>query len=171
MYQGTVFPVWGTKFVQYSYVPNSEMLVIWLKLDLALGKWKLSAFHTLAFDDKMLLAIAIKELGKKIMTSEYCEARTQVALMSKIAIWWGRRRYIVRGALEIVCPRGRRICRAATESLGVRAYSRALRLCLVASCKFFEKTFFYIWSTKYRLITKIITELVCKSRDEFNEAN
>ena len=46
-----------------------------------------------------------------------------------------------------------------------------LRPCLDAACKFFENASFYIWSTKYRLITKIITVLVCKSRDESNEPN
>ena len=45
------------------------------------------------------------------------------------------------------------------------------RPCLVARCKVFENASFYIWSTKHWLITKIITELVCKSRDESNEPN
>ena len=42
---------------------------------------------------------------------------------------------------------------------------------LVARCKNFEKSSFYIWSTKHKLIIKIITELVCKSWDESNEPN
>ena len=45
------------------------------------------------------------------------------------------------------------------------------RPCLVVLRKIFEKTFFYIWSIKHKLITKIIIELVCKSRDESNEPN
>ena len=46
-----------------------------------------------------------------------------------------------------------------------------IRPCLVAGCKVFERESFYIWSTKHRLIIKLITELVCKSRDESIEPN
>ena len=46
-----------------------------------------------------------------------------------------------------------------------------LRPCLVAGRKVFERESFYIWSTKHRLIIKLITKLVCKSRDESNEPN
>ena len=49
--------------------------------------------------------------------------------------------------------------------------SYELRPCLVAFCKIFEKTSFYIWSTKHKLIIKLNTELVGKSRDESNEPN
>ena len=35
----------------------------------------------------------------------------------------------------------------------------------------FFKRIFNIWSTKYRLIAKLITDLVCKLRDESNEPN
>ena len=33
-------------------------------------------------------------------------------------------------------------------------------------CKVVKMKIFHIWSTKYRLITKLITELVCKLQDE-----
>ena len=36
---------------------------------------------------------------------------------------------------------------------------------------YFWKKIFNIWSIKYRLITKLITDLVCKLRDESNEPN
>ena len=42
---------------------------------------------------------------------------------------------------------------------------------LVAGCKVFEIESFHVWSIKYRLITKLIIEIVCKIRDEFNEPN
>ena len=42
---------------------------------------------------------------------------------------------------------------------------------LEACCKLFERESFNIWSTKHRLITKLIAELVCKLRDESNELN
>ena len=42
---------------------------------------------------------------------------------------------------------------------------------LDAPCKVFERKSFHIRSIKHRLITKIITELVCKLRDESNEPN
>ena len=37
--------------------------------------------------------------------------------------------------------------------------------------KVFEMESLHIWSIKYRIITKLITELVCKLRDESNESN
>ena len=37
--------------------------------------------------------------------------------------------------------------------------------------KIFEMESLHIWSIKYRLITKLITELVCKLPDEPNEPN
>ena len=39
------------------------------------------------------------------------------------------------------------------------------------SYKVSEMEFLHIWCIKYRLITKLITELVCKLRDEFINAN
>ena len=50
----------------------------------------------------------------------------------------------------------------------------ALRVCLhhFAFCVFiFCQKIFNIWSIKYRLITKLITDLVCKLRDESNKPN
>ena len=38
---------------------------------------------------------------------------------------------------------------------------------LVAGRKIFGREFLYIWSIKYKLITKLIIEIVCKLRDEF----
>ena len=46
-----------------------------------------------------------------------------------------------------------------------------VRPCLVAHCKIFEMASLHICSIKYRLITKLIADLVCKSRDESNEPN
>ena len=46
-----------------------------------------------------------------------------------------------------------------------------LRPCLVAYCKVFETAYLYICNIKHRLITKLITELVYKLRDESNEHN
>ena len=43
------------------------------------------------------------------------------------------------------------------------------RPCLVPLGKIFKIESFHIWSIKYRLITKLITELVCKLRDESNK--
>ena len=37
--------------------------------------------------------------------------------------------------------------------------------------KVFEIEFLHIWNIKHRLITKLITELVYKLRDESNESN
>ena len=34
-------------------------------------------------------------------------------------------------------------------------------------CKVFERNFFHIRSIKHKLIIKLITELICKLRDEF----
>ena len=42
---------------------------------------------------------------------------------------------------------------------------------LVPGCKNFETESFHIYSIKYKLIIKLITELVCKLRDESNETN
>ena len=39
------------------------------------------------------------------------------------------------------------------------------------TCKLFEKKSFHIWSIKYKLITKLITDSVRKQRDESNEYN
>jgi len=46
-----------------------------------------------------------------------------------------------------------------------------LRAGLDASRKIFKKIFFHISSIKYRLIIKLITKIVCKLRDKFNEPN
>ena len=43
--------------------------------------------------------------------------------------------------------------------------------CLVAHCKIFEMASLHIYSIKYRLITKLIADLVRKSRDESTEPN
>ena len=37
--------------------------------------------------------------------------------------------------------------------------------------KLFKIEYLHIWSIKYRLITKLITELVCKLGDKSNESN
>ena len=48
--------------------------------------------------------------------------------------------------------------------LGIHALFRC-------TCKLFEREYFRIWSIKHRLITKLITEHICKLRDEFIKAN
>ena len=52
-----------------------------------------------------------------------------------------------------------------------RAEQRVTHLgpCLVGYCKVFETVSLHICNIKHRLITKLITELVYKLRDESNE--
>ena len=71
---------------------------------------------------------------------------------------------LLHGHFYLLSPGGLELLLAGT-------FGGGLRPCLVAGCKVFERESFYIWSTKHRLIIKLITELVCKSRDESNEPN
>ena len=43
--------------------------------------------------------------------------------------------------------------------------------CLDASCKVFEREYFHICTIKYRLITKLMTEVVSKLQNEFIKTN
>ena len=54
-------------------------------------------------------------------------------------------------------------------SLAICIFAKALfrSICILDFCK----EIFNIWSIKCRLITKLITDLVCKLRNEFNENN
>ena len=58
----------------------------------------------------------------------------------------------------------------ATKRGGVMVNSDILP-CLVFSRKNFEREFFHFLNIKYELITKLITELICKLQDESNEHN
>ena len=63
--------------------------------------------------------------------------------------------------------------RTSGDAVKSRAEQRVTHLgpCLVAYCKVFETTYLYICNIKHKLIIKLITELVGKSRDESNEPN